>query len=1310
MDVFREKFPVSGPTAGIVEESTDDAFLAAFRERRQTASNAEKEPEKFRCVVLLPLGKKQIEVYASANGVTEPKALLAEIHRREAWTFARRPLDLKGQIAVWNDTGRLGTQKQQHEIDVENSLRDDPDRADQGVLTLDRATEGAERLALAMLLTKTRTLRAPEQVGIEPPDASSLDSALILTDWTEAQLKALLRRPIFDPATYGRVRFHHRSVQEFLAARRLKALLEKGLSKRKMLSMLFADTYGERITIPSMRPIIAWLSGMCDDVCREVLKREPEVLILYGDPESLPLATRLELVRCYVAAYTGGGWRGLQMPIAEFQRLAKPDLASEIRSAWKKKHSNEEIHEFLLKLIWLGAIRDCADIASSALMDASLGTYARTIAARALGECKKTEELRRAAKDMFARPNLWPDRIVYTIADELFPDVISTRQLEKLLRRTQEPTRTVGGFSWTLYNLVDRLKPESIAATSLRDLLAKLIWEGRNIQSEWHRLTSKVSYLTPALAKLCVRQLKSVGKTSPALIRASVIARRFHGDNVVGREEIAELTKQYFNIPRIREATFWADYEVLESLTKADRGITLYQIQRDGLISAVQSSDWKWLLLGLKKPNSGAREVALRGLLDVWLLRGRSDNDLKQLKRAAHSDARLSQILIEQTTPHPPNRDLERMEREHQRYIAQQKVEQEQVEQSWVDWKHKAEADPAACFCPARAENSMWVLLKWLGQQPSNHSQLGYESWQSVRLILGGVIADGFEAALRAYWRKTRPPVWSRRLAKERNTIWNPQHAALTGLLIEASAGESWTKELDAKEARRAAEWGLTEINGTPKWLADLAITQPKAVRGALEAELKVELAEIAELPHPRTLQVLRYGDEVLRCLAAPFLLQAIREWPQASKQDGKSDVCCQNLDVVLSIIILAGGANTEVANICEHNVLAEKVNPATIIWFRGLCACNLSRATRVFRAVLKRIPKSKRATFALDSIGSIFGDRDRFRLPVPLIADANLLVELVTLAYEYVRREDDIQHDGVYSPGPRDEAETARNHLLNALIGNPGAESYKAIKMLAGEPLFAHMKDRLILLARERAANDSEATALLPRDFLTWEKQYDYPPRTRNELFTVMLDRLEDIEHDIRHHDFSDRHILAGINHEIDMQPLLARKLEDAARGQYKISREEEVADKKKTDIRLLASASDQRAVIEVKIGDKWNVRQLESALKKQLVDQYLRHVKCTAGCFLVTYAGRTQFFDARTRKPISFENVISSLQAKATKLEAAENGRIRLSVFGLDLRSPLPPATSKRKTPGKRNSRPARSGSYKRPTRRAPQSNKRR
>lgn len=109
------------------------------------------------------------------------------------------------------------------------------------------------------------------------------------------------------------------------------------------------------------------------------------------------------------------------------------------------------------------------------------------------------------------------------------------------------------------------------------------------------------------------------------------------------------------------------------------------------------------------------------------------------------------------------------------------------------------------------------------------------------------------------------------------------------------------------------------------------------------------------------------------------------------------------------------------------------------------------------------------------------------------------------------------------------------------------------------------------------------------------------------------------------------------------------------------------------------LAGVVPDRAVIEVKIGDNWSVSELEAALDRQVIGQYLRHRSCSAGCLLVTYAGRKGFEEPGTGVAMTFEQVMARLKAKAALTEGAEQGRIRLSVMGLDLRSPLPASPHK-------------------------------
>lgn len=136
-----------------------------------------------------------------------------------------------------------------------------------------------------------------------------------------------------------------------------------------------------------------------------------------------------------------------------------------------------------------------------------------------------------------------------------------------------------------------------------------------------------------------------------------------------------------------------------------------------------------------------------------------------------------------------------------------------------------------------------------------------------------------------------------------------------------------------------------------------------------------------------------------------------------------------------------------------------------------------------------------------------------------------------------------------------------------------------------------------------------------------------------------------------------------------------LARRLEDMAKGAYIVVREEEVADAKKTDIRIASVRGNHRAAIEIKIADKrWSISDFERALRNQLVGQYLRHENCKVGCLLLTYDGSKKYWQrGRTHERLSFQELISHLKGIAQRTIARSGDEYRLSVVGLDLTDPV-------------------------------------
>ena len=510
----------------------DEVFIEALRRDHhgtvRVAAEDEESPSQGppRTFTMLPMSDGQIKEFAVQRGVNDAPAFLAEIARQNAWTFARRPLDLTELVMIWNDLGHLGTRAEQHETNITAKLKDNPERPDRGVLADEKARTGAERLALALALTRTRTIRSPAQtLEIHGADGV-LDPSKILPDWTEAERQALLRRALFDPATYGRVRFHHRSVQEYLAARRLLALHERGVSRKALFRLLFAERYGVEVVLPSIRAIAAWLALGVDSVRKELIRREPESLVSYGDPGSLDLAARTDLLHAFVAQHGDGDWRGLRTAVDDARRLAHPDLAPAIRACWGNGPENGEVRELLVEMIWQGPVEACGDLAHDVALD--------TKASRLSADCCHSGARRVRLEGERSRPRgRDTDRAGFLAGPNRARRCETPVPGDHCDRRTRRAHGTnpgaegtsMGGFGWASRKIVEAVEPASDLGFELRDKLADLIWRGRAKESEPYRIFGKYDYLAPALALLCDRQLTESPRRSDARLDSRLCGR-----------------------------------------------------------------------------------------------------------------------------------------------------------------------------------------------------------------------------------------------------------------------------------------------------------------------------------------------------------------------------------------------------------------------------------------------------------------------------------------------------------------------------------------------------------------------------------------------------------------------------------------------------------------------------------------------------------------------------------------------------------------------------------------------------------------
>lgn len=1274
--------PFGEPTTKIFDQN--EAFLDPLRQRTEHVAQDTKQKDRAtpKVAALLPLSRGQIEAFSSAKASpASKKDFIAELSRQNAWDLVRRPLDLSELLNFWQVHHRLGTRRDQLETNIATKLSDDPDRLDTGVLSEQQARRGAERLALALALTRKRTISIPDRSAGNRNVEDALDPATVLPDWTHEQRASLLRRALFDPATYERVRFHHRSVQEYLAACRLRYLRDdKGMSISALFRLLLAERYGTRVVIPSMAPIGAWCALWSSDVRREIMHRQPELLIEQGDPGSLLLEDRIALIRAFVNAYSDGKRRGMDLELDAVRRLGHPELTELVNDLWEQGPTNDDVINLLLKLIWQGPLPGCAKIAKEAAFAHTQEPYTRILGIWALAAIGDRADLREIAKSLLDQDDLWPDRIVTAAVPELFPHSLTLEELFTLIERTPQPESSISGFRYAARGIALEIDLHTHVAIALRDRLRQLIWDHRGSNLDWYDLKSSYSYLTPALAVLCARQLDAMPRQAglSEIMEAAIVALRFRSGEYSVEKYFEKLRTLIAGNPLLRRLAFWLDLDLLAFIESGRSDISMWiELSSDLAVASISEQDLSWLIEDLANPAIAKRRgVALEALGQLWLSNDCQTDQLERMRLAVSDEPVLQDRLEKIAHPRQPNPKIQQIERERDRRRKEHEDRERERIQKWQDWRENLCTDPDTAFSGEREAVSIANLHYWLKERSGSMTSRNCWIASAVSEAFGDAVLLAARDALMRHWRKGSPELWSQRPNNERNTYLYTWLYGLTGLYAEAET-PGWSAALSDQEAETAAAYATVEINELPDWLTDLLGTHPRAIDLVLGKELSAQLDMADEEQFIPLLQHIAHGPFGLKRLLAPRILAGLQAWPLIMADEERADRSSHTLNQAMEILaeVLEGEDRERVVTLCQERVRTDPSERLSFTWLRGLFRFDGTLGTDLLEWVIDETPEAARDAKAVDLFDSLF-----HRLGANLFGSVDspdrpqTLKRLLHACYRHVAPNQDPVREGVFTPTKRDNAAETRSDLLGLLRQSSGPEAHRAILELADDPYLGNMRERLLLFAREQAGRDAEPPSFSIDELRALESRLEAPPRDKDSLFDLMMSRLDDLQHDIAHHDFTDRRILQGINEEADMQRTLARRILDASRGSYSIVREDEVADLKKPDIRLTTNDGAHRAAIEIKIADNdWSVRDLERALETQLVGQYLRHESTRAGCLLLTYSGRKTYWqDPHSGARLDFESLCDSLRDRARSIENDRGFDLRLGVFGLDLRDP--------------------------------------
>ncbi|MGA1823960.1 MAG: hypothetical protein ACMUIP_04780, partial [bacterium] len=800
-------------------------------------------------VHLAPLDSERVRCYAQGYGLSDPEAFIQALNEHHAWEWARRPLDVNGLIDYWREHGKLGSLVELIEHNLTLSLRESETRERNDPLTPEDARQGAEALAAAALLCRNLNFKVPDDAHI--PDTAALDAAICLpSTWSAIQRRALLSRPLFDGATYGCIRFHHRRMMEYLATSWLNERMRDGCPLERLDDLLFEHYQEDYILRPALAPVAAWIS-IGDDphnqhIRRRLLQIEPNIHLSYGDPAQLSIEYKRRVLKSLVHHYEGRQQVWLDHDPQALTRLADPMLAEDVSVYILNRNLAVDLRADMLLLVRYGQLTDCLEAAFKIIADPAEDESIKHYALVAMCDCADHDMRTKLAALANSLPSL-SKRFAGLLCEVLYPYVIDAHALADILRKTGSPH----GYS---FELICKLK-DHLKKTLTQDLAAPLLKAFYEMVSTTPHLkhghnevpiSEDYAWLCEILPTvLCALLDQSDLRPDDVVLAAQcirIVDNRWHYNSTNDRKEDQFLKSTVESHVAVKREYIW-------------QGVTLFradhqyepkwpnQVVGSEHIIVPNFSDISWLTIdSRRKENTKDRILAFRFAFCLWQPYSTQWICWFGLLRAQLAHPELRGFFWKYTWQHltaPTGR------------FWMHYVQWRLLSMRW--WKHH--------------EYKFHRIWHWIRDQCLFHRHLfrlysgkaiqwlGYlsreaagnpdsprwaaEDWSKLRKKRGPLIAWATCHGCKTAWLSHTPL-----LPYEKPNPNDTSYATIVGLCglqLLWREGEINFAALSEEDAERAARYALCEINCFSDWVPDLIHAQSHVVRRVMQACIQGE-------------------------------------------------------------------------------------------------------------------------------------------------------------------------------------------------------------------------------------------------------------------------------------------------------------------------------------------------------------------------------------------------------------------------------------------------------------------------------------
>ena len=876
-------FPVAGGHFNELEGG-----VGTTDEHKKTTTVTGTSP--FKMVALEDLSTKQVRHFAEEKGICDIQLFLDAIERADAWSFTARPQDLDELTGFWLDNGTIGSRLELMTNSVSRRLKEpNQTRAEALPLLSGRALEGAQIIAAALMLTNQQTIQIPD--GAKGFQGLKLDAVLV--GWLDKDISTLLQRPLFTPDLYGTVRFHHRSVKEYLAAQWFHKLLNQEVSRRKVEELFIREQYGLEVVVGSLRPLLPWLAMFDERILTKVRRFAPEIVFEGGDPVQLPAEVRSSMLQQMCDQLANGASTRLMVDFAAIQRFAAPDLTDTLCGLIEQYQSNDDIVFFLMGMVWQGrlkgALGNVMEIARS-----STATYASRIAGfRAIADLGTPQDMESIRNEFSEEGDVLNRKCMADLVSHVqHPDEQTLQWLMTCIPRLAEYTEYEStGLSEETASFFARAPLEHIDQGL--ELLLELLTSPPVIERRYCEISQRYQWLRQA-AGVAVHRLieaRAVSALMPnslAILHLLSVGFYFNDSSSnVKKLGLTELVQQW---PDLKWALFWHSVE-RERQSRATKGERL----TDPWIALVHAT---FVSFDGNDFDAAVREISERMLADdklvaltltfnLYVQTGRQRSRITQLKKAVGDHAHLKERLAELMKPPKKSDELKQMERENARWSRRAAVRGEKEAKARLEAPGMLEAqldtlrnpgfdDPSAVSHP------QYYLYNRMRDLEKDSSKWTSCNWRALEREFGPRTPKAFHDGIVHFWRRHAPELRSE--GAPPNSTPFADIFGLAGLTIESDETPDLFWTLSSVEAAIAFRYAMSELNGFPHWFAALSQAHIGVVKAMVLKEVIFELQGDQEdaLGHYIISDLSRVADWLWDAIA-PDVVRLLRTHPPKS-------------------------------------------------------------------------------------------------------------------------------------------------------------------------------------------------------------------------------------------------------------------------------------------------------------------------------------------------------------------------------------------------------------------------------------------